>query len=120
QSLHAVAPTTDADKPERKTAALAFTWTGLQKMGLGKDALATFSAPFREGMYQEDRLRRLGDMISGQWQETVIKGGSRWSANIPARKAKAAGEGSIAEIGGPPELQEREVPTPITVHALLV
>jgi Dyp-type peroxidase family len=120
QSLHAVAPTTDADKPEPKSAALAFTWTGLQKMGLGKDALATFSAPFREGMYQEDRLRRLGDMINGQWQETVIKEGSRWSANIPARKAKAAGEGPIAEIGGPPELQEREVLTPITVHALLV
>jgi Dyp-type peroxidase family len=120
QSLHAVAPITDADEPEPKTAALAFTWTGLQKMGLCKDALATFSAPFREGMYQEDRLRRLGDMISGRWQETVIKEGPRWSANIPARKANAAGEGPIAEIGGPPERQEREALTPITVHALLV
>ena len=54
---------TDADGKKANAAALAFTWTGLQKMGLCADALASFSAPFREGMYQEDRLRRLGDRV---------------------------------------------------------
>src|SRR5262245_38175019 len=63
KTLDAVAPITDANGKDERAAALAFTWTGLQKLGLPAAALATFSAPFREGMYQEDRLRRLGDKV---------------------------------------------------------
>jgi len=48
-----VAPITDADEEDPRATTLAFTWTGLQKLGLPADVLATFSQPFREGMYQE-------------------------------------------------------------------
>ena len=82
-ALAAVAPITDSDGKDARAASLAFTWTGLQKSGLGRDALASFSAPFREGMYQEDRLRRLGDRIRDKWQRPVIDGGPRWSGNTP-------------------------------------
>lgn len=58
-ALRNVAPITDCDGRDERTAILAFTWTGLQKTGLGPEALSTFSGPFREGMYQEDRLRRI-------------------------------------------------------------
>jgi deferrochelatase/peroxidase EfeB len=103
KTLNTVAPITDADGRDQRAASVAFTWTGLQKLGLSADALATFSAPFREGMYQEDRLRRLGDKVDGDWKGTVIPGGPHWSANIPD--------------------DERHLITPmtrITVHALLL
>jgi hypothetical protein len=111
QALRAVAPITDADGSDARAAMLAFTWTGLQKIGLPADALATFSQPFREGMYQEDRLRRLGDKVQDTWQGTVIAGGPRWSGNIPARKQKRvqAWERSIKDIGMPAEREEQEV-----------
>lgn len=114
--LNDVAPISDADGKDTRAAALAFTWTGLQKIGLGDDALATFSAPFREGMYQEDRLRRLGDRVKEQWQATVIKEGPRWSANTPVRKDDA----SRVPWDGPKEPDELQVTTPKTVHALLL
>ena len=103
QTLMKVAPITASDgKPETRAAAIAFTWTGLQKAGLSPEALATFAAPFREGMYQEDRLRRLGDKVKDKWQEPVIDGGPLWSGNIPA------------------EDELRQVTTRTTVHALLL
>ena len=40
---------------------LAFTYQGLEKLGLGKDTLATFSRPFIEGMSEKNRARLLGD-----------------------------------------------------------
>ena len=46
-----------AASPSPGRACRRWAWTA--------DALATFSAPFREGMYQEDRLRRLGDRNGG-------------------------------------------------------
>ncbi len=122
RTLNTVAPITDADGKDPRAAIIAFTWTGLQKLGLPADALATFSTPFREGMYQEDRLRRLGDKVDDKWQDTVIPDGPRWSANIPARKEKGkeAWERVIADVGSPAEVAEREVITPKTVHALLL
>ena len=103
QTLMKVAPITASDrKPETRAAAIAFTWTGLQKAGLSPEALATFAAPFREGMYQEDRLRRLGDKVKDRWQESVIDDGPLWSGNIPA------------------EDELRQVTTRTTVHALLL
>jgi Dyp-type peroxidase family len=124
QALFSVAPITDADGKDEHPASLAFTFTGLQKMGLPPEALATFSQPFREGMYQEDRLRRLGDKIGENWQGTVIAGGPRWSGNVPARKnvelQRALWEMSAADADSPPEKEERETKTPITAHALLL
>ncbi len=122
KTLNTVAPITDADGRDQRAPSIAFTWTGLQKLGLSADALATFSPPFREGMYQEDRLRRLGDKIDGVWQGTVIPGGPRWSANIPTPKEKGteAGERVTADVASPAEVDEREVITPRTVHAQLL
>ena len=124
KTLRSIAPITDADARDERAASLAFTWTGLQKIGLSQDALATFSAPFREGMYQEDRLRRLGDKVKDEWQKTVIDGGPQWSGNTPPREniedTKQAWERTLSDVGRPSELKEREAPTSITVHALLV
>ena len=88
-------PKEDKDSPRR-----ALHLTGLQKLGLAAEALATFSAPFREGMYQEDRLRRLGDKVKDEWQDSVIKvdrAGCQHSARrtspcpaTPARRARRA------------------------------
>jgi Dyp-type peroxidase family len=122
QTLRQLAPITDADGRDPRVASIAFTWTGLQKMGLPADALASFSAPFSEGMYQEDRLRRLGDKINDAWQATVIDEGPNWSANIPARKQSAdrTKASPAGYVGGRFEGDEREVITPTTVHALLL
>jgi Dyp-type peroxidase family len=122
QALNTVAPITDADGRDEAAASIAFTWTGLQKLGLSAEVLATFSAPFREGMFQEDRLRRLGDRVEGKWQGTVIASGPVWSANIPAAQdtPTPASELTLADIASPPEPAERQVPTPKTVHALLL
>lgn len=90
QQLNQIAPVTSADAPAAgatQAAALAFTWTGLQVMGLAESALASFLTPFREGMMQEDRLRRLGDRRDGKWLQTVIKDGPEWSANVPQSAA---------------------------------
>jgi Dyp-type peroxidase family len=111
-----VAAISDADGKDERAAALAFTWTGLQKMGLGADALATFSDPFREGMYQEDRLRRLGDCVWQRWQKTVIDGGPLWSANTPVRTS----DDEVSPGDGPPEREEVQFKTDKTVHALLL
>lgn len=103
-ALRQVATITDADGKDSPCAAIAFTWTGLQKLGLSPEALASFSAPFKEGMYQEDRARRLGDRIDGAWQPTVVKDGPLWSGNTPTRDADA---------------DAKPVVTKKTVHALL-
>ncbi|HZF94240.1 MAG TPA: hypothetical protein VEZ20_05125 [Allosphingosinicella sp.] len=108
KALAQVAPITDADGREARVSALAFTYTGIAKTGLPPEALQTFTPAFREGMYQEDRLRRLGDKRDGVWQPTVIPGGPKWSGNIPVRD------------GAPDEAPERASPTDITVHALLM
>ncbi|HVJ02801.1 MAG TPA: hypothetical protein VM662_11510, partial [Sphingomonas sp.] len=65
QALQQVAPITDADGREPRAAGLGMSWEGLRKMGLDANALASFDRPFKEGMFQEDRLRRLGDRRDG-------------------------------------------------------
>jgi Dyp-type peroxidase family len=107
RTLAGLAPISDADGKDARAAALAFTWTGLQRMGLPQTALASFARPFREGMFQEDRMRRLGDRRGGAWLETVAEGGPQWSANTPLQRL----------AGGP---EEEEIVTPLTVHALLL
>jgi Dyp-type peroxidase family len=120
--LRAVAPITSAVPPDRtdpsaqaRAASIAFSGTGLRRMGLPEATLASFVRPFQEGMFQEDRSRRLGDRRNGAWLETVGAGGPVWSANTPPR---APGSGGIdAAAVDPPE---RRIETAITVHALLL
>ncbi len=119
-TLQAVAPITDAHGRDPKAAAISFACTGLAKMGLPRPALDSFAAPFREGMFQEDRLRRIGDRRSGEWCSTVIAGGPKWSANTPQR-----GKLETVEADQPRALtstghKEEQIATPITVHALLL
>lgn len=119
-ALQTVAPVSDADSGEVRSVALAFTWVGLKKMGLPQAGLESFSAPFQEGMMQEDRLRRLGDRRSGKWLDTVIPGGPVWSANTPQRgeiEGVAYTQFANLTATGHPEEQ---IQTPKTVHALLL
>lgn len=92
-ALRAQIPITDAAGETAPCAAIAFTFSGLAELGLGGQALASFSDPFREGMLQVHRRRRLGDE-----GPTMAPGGALWSGN-------AHGEGAA---------------TPTTVHALLL
>jgi len=112
KALNDSAPITDADGRDERCAAIALTYEGLRKMGLDAEALASFDRPFTEGMFQEDRLRRLGDRESGAWLETVISGGPIWSGNTPLTPA-------AAEAGAHAQPSER-VETPVTVHALIL
>ncbi len=121
-ALNAVVPVSDGTAAGRpRQAALAFTWTGLAKMGLGEPALDSFARPFREGMFQEDRLRRLGDKRSGKWLETVVDGGPRWSGNTPLidpTQSEPVTPDAFAVTGD--AAAEVETTTPLTVHALLL
>lgn len=121
QTLRTIAPVTDADGREERSTALAFAYAGLEKMGLPKAALESFAAPFREGMFQEDRLRRLGDRRKGIWLGTVIEGGPKWSANTKQRGALESVEGSESRAKtSTGHVEEQIPPTPVTVHALLL
>jgi Dyp-type peroxidase family len=117
-ALHAVAPITDADGKEARAAGIGLTWEGLRKMGLNASTLASFDRPFKEGMFQEDRLRRLGDRREGEWLGTVIPGGPKWSGNTPLDSA--AVEDEARAFGDEEKVVEEHVTTPITVHALLL
>lgn len=115
------APVTDADGRDPAATAIAFTSTGLARMGLPSAALDSFAAPFREGMMQEDRLRRLGDRRAGRWLDPVIAGGPLWSANTPQRDPLPGHDGSddgaaLTSTGH----QEEQNLTAIAVHALLL
>jgi len=91
-ALRAMIPITDADGKDEDCAAIAFTATGLDRMGLSDVTMASFSQPFLQGMGQADRARRLGDI-----GDAVIAGGSAWSGN-----------GALAQS------------TPVGVHVLLL
>jgi Dyp-type peroxidase family len=117
-ALQAIAPITDADGEDVRCASIGFTWEGLRKMGLNDNTLASFDRPFKEGMLQVDRLRRLGDRREDKWLPTVIEDGPKWSGNTPlddaAAKEAARAFGTV-EKSPPPRIE-----TPITVHALLM
>jgi hypothetical protein len=99
RALRTVAPVTDAGGKDMRAAALAFTRQGLTLMGLSQAAIESFSAPFREGMFQEDRLRRIGDRRDGEWLETVIDGGPVWSGNTPPRPPHRGHRGRRGSVG---------------------
>ena len=130
RTLESVIPVTPAMPPDRsdpdmqsQAAALAFSWTGLERMKLPETTLASFARHFREGMMQEDRLRRLGDrrydhkLGAGKWLDTVRSGGPAWSANTPRRPPTDSQVG--AHDVTQPVLEERVI-TPVTVHAVLL
>jgi len=125
KALENVAPVTTAEPPSDEAgerapehaAALAFTWTGLQRIGLAESALASFSRPFREGMFQEDRLRRLGDRRGGDWQETTGGDAPLWSANTPLRSST---EHRVGPYEVPYGNEEEFCGTALTVHAALL
>jgi Dyp-type peroxidase family len=52
----------DDDGTASACAALAFTATGLQQLGLDPAVMQTFAEPFLEGMHEPHRRRRLGDI----------------------------------------------------------
>jgi Dyp-type peroxidase family len=118
-ALQQVAPITDADGKDPKAAGIGFTWEGLRRMGLHANTLASFDRPFQEGMFQEDRLRRLGDRRGGDWLSTVIPGGPKWSGNTPLDAAAYEGDARAFEDDGP-AVTEQKIATEITVHALLL
>jgi deferrochelatase/peroxidase EfeB len=120
ETLRAIAPVTDSDGRDERSTALAFAYPGLEKMGLPKAALESFAAPFREGMFQEDRLRRLGDRRNGVWLGTVIEGGPKWSANTEQRDAMESVEGGESRAMTSTGHREEQIRTPLTVHALLL
>jgi len=96
--LREIIPVTAADGRQQPAAMLAFTSTGLAKLGLDPAALATFPLPFQEGMLQKDRRRRLGDRP----EFGIAAKELAWSANTPE------------------QLRDENGGTPATVHALLV
>jgi Dyp-type peroxidase family len=123
--LLAVAPITSAVPPDKadpnaqtRAASIAFSGTGLRRMGLPEVALASFTRAFQEGMFQEDRLRRLGDRRGDEWLSTVVDGGPVWSANTPLRAPPPGPPGGfdVPSVGAP----EQHIETAITVHALLL
>jgi hypothetical protein len=87
--LLAIAPITSAVPPDKgdckaqaRAASIAFSSTGLRRMGWVEESIASFSRPFQEGMFQEDRLRRLGDRRDGEWLGTVVNGGPVWGGTF--------------------------------------
>lgn len=122
-ALTGIAPITNAVPPKPgstpdRAAAIALSWTGLSRMGLDETALASFSRPFREGMFQEDRLRRLGDRRGDKWQATVIDGGPVWSANTPLRERVEQPRDGFDVADG--TAAEAHFSTHLSVHALLL
>lgn len=98
RAVRRAAPATGADGQQQgRSAAIAFTATGLAALGLGGAELRGFERPFWEGMHHPDRRRRLGDLPGDGGATTLAEGGPRWSGN-----------------------PEGADPTPLTVHALLV
>jgi Dyp-type peroxidase family len=113
----AIPPTKGEENSQAQAAAIAFSWTGLKRMGMAETALASFSRPFQEGMFQEDRLRRLGDRRKGAWLGTVTDGGPTWSANNPRREPTSE---TVGAYDVPYGAEEEHIETPITVHAVLL
>jgi deferrochelatase/peroxidase EfeB len=119
KALADAAPITDADGKDPRCASIGLTWLGLRKMGLNANTLASFDRPFKEGMFQEDRLRRLGDRYGAAWMPTVIDGGPVWSGNVPNDEAAQDNQARAfrATDSAP---QEADITTPVTVHALIL
>lgn len=100
----------------QRAAAIAFTATGLEKLGVPAKALDSFATAFREGMHQTDRRRRLGDT-----EDVIAPGGIVWTGNAPPLRGTEEEEEEAYVL--PDEAyvapEARLVPHR-TVHALLL
>ena len=114
----AVAPDSADPAAQPRAASLAFSATGLRQAGLSEQTLASFARAFREGMFQEDRARRLGDRRAGAWLPTVMPGGPVWSANASLRRPPPSQTSATDVESG--EAPEEHLETELTVHALLL
>ncbi len=130
----------DADKTSGGldvAVSIAFTYTGLERMGLPHRALASFSTPFREGMFQVDRLRRLGDRRKGSgpsdseadnpWLDTTGGVCPDWSGNNPSQRQEphigatsVRTVGSSSSNGSTSDDDVETISTATTVHAALL
>jgi len=106
RNLRSAVPISHADgsSADSSAAAIAFTYSGLIELGLPDDALKSFARPFREGMHQIDRKKRLGDGDDPD-VGTEIAGGARWSANCADLVSTKVGS---------------TIKTPVTVHVALI
>lgn len=105
---------------EKQAISIAFTWSGLSRMGLSESALASFSSPFKEGMFEDNRMRRLGDKRGEEWQDTVIEGGPRWSGHTPSqREQETVGAYSVqSKTSDVSEKVAKKIP--LAVHAMVL
>ncbi len=110
---------TGEDTPD-VAASIAFTCSGLSRMGMSAETLATFQSPFREGMLQEDRLRRLGDRRKGEWLDTVLPGGPRWSGNVGHERTERGKVAYSVPREAASDKSSAPDPTEVTVHAVLL
>ena len=104
-----------------RAASIAFSGTGLRRMGLPEGGAGFLCAgSFKEGMFQEDRLRRLGDRRGGEWLDTVVDGGPLWSAQHPPAGATAGPAGRFRRAADRRTGSYAHLETFLTVHALLL
>lgn len=116
---------------------IAFTYTGLERMGLPRRALASFSTPFKEGMFQVDRLRRLGDRRKGTgsedpetgnpWLDTTGGVCPDWSGNTPSQRQQPRVSATSVRADGGTAIDDstsdedvETISTDKTVHAALL
>src|SRR4051812_26864351 len=58
-------------KPTHRAMHVAFTYSGIKKLGMDDDSLDSFAREFKEGMTTDHRKRVLGDVgesDTGKWQ----------------------------------------------------
>ncbi|MBX7541230.1 hypothetical protein [Qipengyuania sphaerica] len=116
KALEGIAPVTAADGKKDPSVGLGITATGLIKMGVEESVMAGFSAPFLEGMFQVDRMRRLNDRVGTEWSSCVREGGPLWSANTPPPQVHDT-SGLMSTL---PRRDDTSITTPITVDAMLI
>lgn len=116
KALQQEAPVTPADGKQDSSVGLGIAASGLMKMGVDESIMAGFSAPFLEGMFQVDRMRRLNDQIAGEWSPCVIAGGPLWSANTSAPVVQDP-SGLRSQL---PRREDTSVHTPQSVDAIVI
>jgi Dyp-type peroxidase family len=75
-----VTPASESREDQAHAGALALTLDGLRRSGLKERYLEGFSGPFREGMTEVSRAKRLGDALDKADEPgTIQSGGLLWS-----------------------------------------
>ncbi|HET9443260.1 MAG TPA: Dyp-type peroxidase [Acidimicrobiales bacterium] len=108
---------TAARREEERSLVVAFTWTGLARLGLDDEALATFPRPLQEGIVTEHRSRVLGDAgpsdpTGWRWGGpanpavhvlVVLYAATLEGLDADHRRHRAAFAGGLVEVGDPIE-----------------